>query len=52
MSSVWTYHFVCDVVLSLVFMVFSLFVFVLYFYVLRILGICWEKGKLMELRES
>jgi len=30
---------------------YSLFLLVLAFYVLRVLGIGWERGKLMELRE-
>jgi len=51
MSSVWPYQFVLSVVLLLVFMVFFLFVFFLGVYVLRVLGIGWERGKLMELRE-
>jgi len=50
MSSVWPYNFVHGVVFFKVFMVLFLFVFFLSFYVLRVLGIGWEREKEMELR--
>ena len=45
MSSIWPYHFVCGVVLLLVFMVPLLFVSCSLLLCLRILGIGWEKRK-------
>ena len=51
-SRAWSCHFVCDVVLLFIFMVFFLFYFVLTFYVLRVLELVEKRGKVVKLGES
>ena len=52
MTGVWPCHFVYGVILLLVFIIFFLFDFDLTFHVLRVLGIGWEGGNIMDLGES
>lgn len=49
MSSVWPYHFFCEVMLLLVFMIFLLLLFSFLPFMFWVWGISWERGKLMEI---